>query len=576
MNDFVIYIIESGISLALFYSVYWIFLKKETFFAINRIYLVSSVAFSFVIPFIHIPSPIASRPLLKGSAVFTEVSSMPAQSLGISDVLLLIYIWGVVFFLFRFVYQLLKVLMLIRKSGVQKYNGLKVVFIDKNCSAFSFFNYVFINKSNISDDDFQRIIAHEMIHIKQYHSIDLLILEWLTIFQWFNPFVWPYKKSLKETHEYLADYAVIAQGCSAAKYQLLIFEQHVGVKLFEFANNFNQSQIKRRITMMTKSKSKGLAKLKFLLIFPMLCFLILAFADSKTIREPEPADLESVDSAVPAEESSQAWTIEADQELSDEAKKMLDELKKIETIIKELEKQYEQTTDLEKRKEIKEKLAVLLEKRVYMHNKLSEEHHVEIKKVKNVDATKIEELKELYAKTDDPEKKKQIKLKIAELEQKMDTGNAKYVKVDVSPAKYDVYVDMEKDANDAEVKLLKELYLKTDDPEKKKIIEKKLKELEKKEAMDEEKKFEVIKAMKNEVELYLLKEKLEQTRDPKKKKQLEKKIAEIEEMTRMEKTRQVKMTIKQLEELYEQSNDPEKKKMIKKKIAELREQLKKK
>ncbi|MGD8535859.1 MAG: M56 family metallopeptidase, partial [Candidatus Aminicenantes bacterium] len=392
MNDFALYAIETGICLALFYSVYWIFLKKETFFAVNRLYLVSSVVFSFVIPFINIPSPIASRPLLEGSIVFSEVSRMPAQSLGISDILLLVYIWGVMFFLIRFVYQLLKVLILIRKSGVQKYNGLKVVFIEKDCSPFSFFNYVFINKSNISGDDFQRIIAHEMIHIKQYHSIDLLILEWLTIFQWFNPFVWPYKKSLKETHEYLADYAVIAQGCSAAKYQLLIFEQHVGVKLFELANNFNQSQIKRRITMMTKSKSKGLAKLKFLLIFPMVCFLILAFADSKTVREPEPADMESVDSAVPAEESSQAWTVKADQKLSDEAKKMLEELKQIEMTIKELEKQYEQTKDLEKRKKIKEKLAVLLEKRVYMHNKLSEEHHVEIKKVKKVDVAKIEEL----------------------------------------------------------------------------------------------------------------------------------------------------------------------------------------
>lgn len=584
MNDFVIYLIESGISLALFYSVYWIFLRKDTFFVINRLYLVSSAAFSIIIPFIHITSPtfinitslIGSRPLLESPAVFSEGSSMPAQSLGISDFLLLIYIWGVVFFFMRFVYQLLKVLILIRKNGIHRYNGLKIVFIDKDCSPFSFFNYIFINKSNISGDDFQRIVAHEMIHIKQYHSIDLLILEWLTIFQWFNPFVWPYKKSLKETHEYLADYAVIAQGCSAAKYQLLIFEQHVGVKLFELANNFNQSQIKRRITMMTKSKSKGLAKLKFLFLLPMLCFLILAFADSKTVREPEPADLESVHNAGPVEESSQAWVVKADQKLSDEAKKMLEQLKQIEMTIKESEKQYEQTKDAEKRKKIKEKLAVLLEKRDFLKNKLNEEHHVQIQKVQNVDLVKIEELRELYTKTDNPEKKKQIKMKIAELEQKMDAGDAKYVKIDVSPVKYDVGVDVEKDTYDAEVKLLKELYVKTDDPEKKKVIEEKLKQLEKNKPMDEAKKFEVLKVMKDEVELYDLKKKLEQTKDPKKKKQLEKEIAELEEMKKMEHTKQIEMTIKELRKAYEQSNDPEKKKMIKKKIAELEKQLKKK
>ncbi len=584
MNDFALYLLESSISLALFYSVYWILLKKETFFVINRLYLISSAAFSLIIPLIHITSPafiniksfIGSRPLSGSPVVFSEGSSLPAQSLGIFDVLLLIYFWGVMFFLIRFVFQLLRVFILIRKNGVQKYNGLKVVFIDKECSPFSFFNFVFINKSNISDDDFQRIVAHEMIHIKQYHSIDLLILEWLTIFQWFNPFVWPYKKSLKETHEYLADYAVIAQGCNAAKYQLLIFEQHVGVKLFEFANNFNQSQIKRRITMMTKSKSKGLAKFKFLLILPMVFFLILVFADSKTVREPGPADMESADSAVPAEESSQAWTIKADQKLSDEAKKMLEKYKKIEVTIDELEKQYQQTKDVEERRKIKEELVVLLEKRDIMRNMLSEKHNVQIQKVKNVDVTKIEELKEQYTQTDDPEKKKQIKMKIAELEQKMDAGDAEYVKIDVSPAKYDVGVDVEKDAYDAEVKKLKDLYLKTDDPEKKKAIEKRLKEFEKKKAMDEEKKFQVLKVRRDEVELYELKKKFEQTKDPKEKKQLEKKIAEIEEMTIMEKTKQIEVTLMELRKEYEQSSDPEKKKMIKKKIAELEEQLKKK
>jgi hypothetical protein len=576
MNDFVLYLIESGICLVLFYSVYWIFLRKDTFFVINRFYLVSSAALSLIIPFIKITSPIGSRPLLESSVVFREGGSLPAHSLGISDVLLLIYFWGVMFFLIRFIFQLLRVLILIKKSRIQKYNGLKVVFIDKDCSPFSFFNFIFINKSNISDDDFQRIVAHEMIHIKQYHSIDLLILEWLTIFQWFNPFVWPYKKSLKETHEYLADYAVIAQGCSAAKYQLLIFEQHVGMKLFELANNFNQSQIKRRITMMTKSKSKGLAKLKFLLMLPMLCLLIFVFADSKTVREPEPAGLESVESAAPAKESPQAFVVKADQKLSEEAKKMLGQLKQIEMSINELEKEFQQTKDAERRKKIKAKLVVLLEKRDNLRIKLSEEHNVQVQKVKNVDVAKIEELEDLYAKTDDPKKKQQIKMKIAELEQKMKTGDAKYVKIDVAPAKYDVGVDVEKDGYDAEAKKLKEMYLKTDDPEKKKIIEKKMKELEKKKAMDEEKKFEVLKVKKDEVELYDLKKKLEQTNDPKKKKQLEKKIAEREEMTRMDKTKQIKMSIKELEELYQQSNDPEKKKMIKKKIAELEEQLKKK
>lgn len=327
---------------------------------------------------------------------------------------------------------------------------------------------------------------------------------------------------------------------------------------------------------MTKSKSKGLAKLKFLLMLPMLCFLILAFADSRTIREPVPTDRGSVESAMPAEESSQAWTVKADQKLSDEAKKMLEQLKQIEMTIKELEKQYEQTKDAEKRKEIKEKLAVLTEKRDFLKYKLSEEHHVQIQKVQNSDVAKIEELEKMYATTDNPEKKKQIKMKIAELEQNMDKEKAQYVKVDVSPAKYDVHVDVEKDTYDAEVKALKELYVKTDDPEKKKIIEKKLQELEKKKATDEAKTIYVYTVMKDEAELNELKKKLEQTKDPKMRMQLEHKIQELVEMKKMEKIKKIEMTIKELRKAYEQSNDPEKKTQIKKKIADLEKQLKKK
>jgi hypothetical protein len=308
MSDFVMYLFESGICLALFYSIYWLFLKKETFFNLNRFFLISSILFSFIVPFVKIASPIASRPFIEQTYFFTQSVGSSAQSIGIFDVILGVYAFGTGFLLLRFSYQILKVFILIKKNGIHKYNGFKVVFIEKECSPFSFFNIIFINKSNISGDDLQRIIAHEMIHIRQYHSIDLIVLELLTIFQWFNPFVWPYKKSLKETHEYLADYAVIAQGCSAAKYQMLIVEQHVGAKLFELANNFNQSQIKRRITMIMKNKSKRWAKLKILLILPMLCLLILAFADSMTVREPDQAEQTNAVNVAPAQEKAKSWT----------------------------------------------------------------------------------------------------------------------------------------------------------------------------------------------------------------------------------------------------------------------------
>jgi hypothetical protein len=109
----------------------------------------------------------------------------------------------------------------------------------------------------------------------------------------------------------LADYGVIAQGFSKAKYQLLMLEQHVGVKLFEFANNFKQSLIKRRITMMTKNKSRSVARFKFLFVLPLASLLVLAFADPKPaesllpqIDEASKAEISSIDTASESVQSS--------------------------------------------------------------------------------------------------------------------------------------------------------------------------------------------------------------------------------------------------------------------------------
>ena len=283
MSDSIQYLLESGVCLAIFYFIYWVFLKKETFFKFIRFFLLLSIPVSFIIPLINITSPIRSEVITEETYMTGNTAIAQGQLFSISDILWFGFLIGAAFLLLRFILRLIQILLLVKKYGYHVYDGVKVVVIDTETAPFSFFNFLFISNADITDHGFERIFAHEMTHIKQYHSIDLLLMELLTIVQWFNPFVWPYKKSLKETHEYLADHAVIAQGCSRAKYQLLIFEQHVGLNMFEFTNNFSQSLIKRRITMMAKIKSNGRAKLKFLLIVPVVALLVLAFADAKPV-----------------------------------------------------------------------------------------------------------------------------------------------------------------------------------------------------------------------------------------------------------------------------------------------------
>jgi len=358
---------------------------------------------------------------------------------------------GAGLFFLRLSYKVTQLFILIRRYGCQKYGGIKIVFIDKNTTPFSFFNFFFINKSNFSDQDFQRIIAHELVHAKQYHSIDMILLELLTVFQWFNPFVWPYKKSLKETHEYLADNAVIAQGCSKAKYQLLIFEQHVGVKLFEFANNFNQSQIKRRITMMEKIKSRGRAKLKVLLIVPIVCLLLLAFAEPRPAKAPDQSSPNDVDSVMlsPEISLSPAVTLDKDKPEDQKKKEMEKKLKEIKLKEKELKEAYAKTEDPEKRKAIKKKLEQLEKMRAELTNNNNNPKSIEEMEL---------ELKEMLEKTKDPEKRKAIKEKLELLYKKKEQE------------KKDLSVELGK---------LREKLKNTDDPEKRKLIKEKILQLEK-------------------------------------------------------------------------------------------------
>jgi TonB family protein len=174
--------------------------------------------------------------------------------------------------------KLTQIIILIRKSIVTKSQDINIVQINKKVSPYSFFNFVFINKKGLSDDGFEKILTHEKVHARQYHSLDLILFELLTTIQWFNPFFWLLKKSLIETHEYLADTGVIKSGITIISYQELIFEQLTGNKAFSLSNKFSKSQIKRRLAMMNQTKTKKMSLSKYLLILPLLSLLLIFFS----------------------------------------------------------------------------------------------------------------------------------------------------------------------------------------------------------------------------------------------------------------------------------------------------------
>ena len=416
MNDLLRYALESGICLAAFYAIYRIFLTNETYFFLNRFYLVSGLLLSFIIPGLKVTSPFFSARISPGPVSLTQMPAVPIQSFGWADLLLVVYFAGVLVFLVRFIFHLAKLRSVVRRCGWRDCGDCKIVSVDREFAPFSFLNIIFLNKGAVSPDDLERILAHERVHIQQGHSLDVLLMELVIILQWFNPFVWPYKKSLQETHEYLADYGVIAQGFSTARYKLLVFEQHVGAQLFEFANNFKQSQIKRRLTMMSKIKSRNTAKLKLLVVLPLASFLALAFAEP---RPAKPVDKPTV--PVLQETAGQGQEAEVKKEQVAQAEKDLKMLKEKEKILRE---KLEATEDKEAQKELKMKLEAILHKQQEIQTMLGygggapPVPPLELKaqyKELEADAVKI---REVLAKTDDPEKKAELNKKLEKVLEK--------------------------------------------------------------------------------------------------------------------------------------------------------------
>lgn len=236
--------------------------------------------------------------------------------------------------------------------------------------------------------------------------------------------------------------------------------------------------------MITKNKSTRGAQMKILLILPMLCFLILAFADSKTIREPDQALLKNEENVAPVQEKGQSRTAQADQKKQNAEKKKQEKLKKIDMSIKELEAKYNKTDDAEQKKKIKERMVSLLKQR----ENLEKAKYVKIDVVPD-SATDV-----------DPDK-------------------AKYVKVDVGHDFYVVKADVSADDDVIQMNGLRALYEKTDDPEKKKLIQQKILELEKKKKIEEKKNMEMA--------LVELEKKYAQTDDPELKKKIKEKIEQL-------------------------------------------------
>ncbi len=295
------YFIESGIALAVFYLFYYVFLRKEKFFRLNRWYLLVSIVLSLLIPLFNFQaSAIADNTttsyMLESIQIRPATDFIKTNGREISVAkqekntwISIIWVLGSTLLIIRFLYQLSAILKLMISTPCKKEKKYSIYYHNQPIGSFSFFNHIFIQQKKLSNSELQKIVVHETTHARQWHSFDILFVEIITVFLWFNPFVWIYRKSLKEIHEYLADESVMQQSESLQSYIEILFSQIVGVRLV-LGNHFNHSLIKKRIVMLQKNEKSRLAKLKVLLVVPFMALLVLNFACS----ENEPVEDEEV------------------------------------------------------------------------------------------------------------------------------------------------------------------------------------------------------------------------------------------------------------------------------------------
>ena len=340
MVPFMIYLLETGICLSLLYMAYWLFLRKETYFNFNRLFLVGSILLALSVPLLNFSINIElgsslerpARGVLKFRQGYGELmryidadfgtepgsrhsvggdngvggmdegglipngnrhgnigasmddpldtrATRTGRNISISGILFIIYIGGVLYFFARFIYLVIRLYLLAKRNRVSRQDGFRMVEIEEEISPFSFFRFLFINNGAFNDSELHHVLEHEKAHIRQKHSTDHLFAHGLAVFQWFNPFAWQMRKALKTTHEYIADRQVIDRGFERIDYQALLLKQVIGYHSVELVNNFNLKPIKNRISMMNKNKSGLPAKLKATLVAPFAILIFFFFAD---------------------------------------------------------------------------------------------------------------------------------------------------------------------------------------------------------------------------------------------------------------------------------------------------------
>lgn len=281
-----LYLLQVNVGLILFYALYKLVCTRDTFFRSRRFILIVSLVLPFILPFIDVREWLESRDRMIMLTHFDYSAVLPEIVVGseavetgnrvfvLSEWIGYLYLAGVVALLVRLAVQAFSLYRLIVRMPEKEINGVCVKCLNDPSGPFSFFGWIFMNPAAVKEDEISEILTHEMAHVKQHHSVDVLLAEMVSICCWINPFAWLLKREVRLNLEFLADRKVMEAGFATKSYQYHLLGLAYNHK-YGLSNNFNFSHLKQRIIMMNKKKSNAAGHIKYaLFVLPAFALLV--------------------------------------------------------------------------------------------------------------------------------------------------------------------------------------------------------------------------------------------------------------------------------------------------------------
>ena len=292
METLALYAAKTGVCLAVYYLFFKLLLSRETLHRFNRMLLLATILLSFVLPWCvitvyrEVPAPPAlPAQLLSLLSEAPDALSPAAEPFRWGRLLGGLYLAGVVATLLATGFSVLRVLHLVRRGRREQLpGGWTLVQLPQQVTPFSWWRYIVVSEADVAAEGFREIVSHETAHLRLHHSWDLLATDIAGCLQWFNPAMWLLRSELRAIHEYEADEAVLDSGIDARQYQIMLIKKAAGRRWYSVANSFNHSKLKNRITMMLQKKSSRWAGAKALVVVPLTCVALGAFA--RTVNVP--------------------------------------------------------------------------------------------------------------------------------------------------------------------------------------------------------------------------------------------------------------------------------------------------